>query len=345
MPTVATLAKHLKASVYGDAEKEIDGIAGLESAGPSHLSFLANPKYQHMLAQSSAGAVLVAKHHRDIECTQVVCDDPYLALANVAALIYPQREISPGIEDHAMVHPEAQVHASASIRFGAIIDAKAIVGAHSIIEAGAYVGPGSVVGEHCLLHPGAQVLERCLVGDRVILHAGVVIGSDGFGYAPKSSGEREKIPQVGIVRVEDDVEIGANSTIDRATFGETVIGKGTKIDNLVQVAHNVQTGADCVLVSQSGIAGSTTLGDRVIFGAQAGAAGHIHITNDAVLAARAGATKTVKDAGIYSGTPLMPHRDWLKMTMSQQHIRELRSTVKALEKRISELEGDDNDHS
>ncbi|MDP7040777.1 MAG: UDP-3-O-(3-hydroxymyristoyl)glucosamine N-acyltransferase [Myxococcota bacterium] len=341
MPTVATLAKHLKASVYGDAEKEIDGIAGLESAGPSHLSFLANPKYQHMLAQSAAGAVLVAKHHSDIACTQVVCDDPYLALANVAALIYPQRQIEAGIEEGALVHPAAEVHPSATVRFGAIVDAKAHVGAHSVIEAGAYIGPDASVGENCLLHPGAQVLERCELGDRIILHAGVVIGSDGFGYAPNASGQREKIPQIGIVRIEDDVEIGANSTIDRATFGETIIGKGTKIDNLVQVAHNVQTGEDCVLVSQSGVAGSATLGDRVIFGAQAGAAGHIHVTNDTVLAARAGATKSVKEPGIYSGTPLMPHRDWLKMTMSQQHVRELRTRVNALEKRLLELEGKD----
>ena len=160
-----------------------------------------------------------------------------------------------------------------------------------------------IIGENVEIHPGAKVLERCQIGNGVILQAGAVIGSDGFGYAPDDEGVRHKIPQVGIVVLEDDVEIGANATIDRATFGETRIGKGTKVDNLVQIAHNVVTGKDCVIVSQSGIAGSTKLGDRVIAGAQVGIVGHIEVANDVMLGARAALTKTIKSPGVFSGTP------------------------------------------
>ena len=214
-----------------------------------------------------------------------------------------------------------------------------------MVEPGCYIGNGVKIGRHCHLHAGTKILDSCLLGDRVIIQAGAVIGSDGFGYAPDSSGVRHKIPQVGIVELEDDVEIGANTTIDRATFGVTKIGRGTKIDNLVQIAHNVTTGENCVIVSQSGIAGSSSIGDRVILGARSGIVGHLKIGDDMVFAGRAGVTAAPEKPGIYSGTPAIPHKEWLKMVVTQPKLPELRRKIIKLEKLFDEISDDNSQNS
>ena len=212
------------------------------------------------------------------------------------ALISPP--IPVGISPEASIDPQASLGMEVAVAPLARIEQGATIGSGTVIHSQAFIGRDAVIGENVEIHPGAKVLERCQIGNGVILQAGAVIGSDGFGYAPDDEGVRHKIPQVGIVVLEDDVEIGANATIDRATFGETRIGKGTKVDNLVQIAHNVVTGKDCVIVSQSGIAGSTKLGDRVIAGAQVGIVGHIEVANDVMLGARAALTKTIKSPGV-----------------------------------------------
>jgi UDP-3-O-[3-hydroxymyristoyl] glucosamine N-acyltransferase len=269
---------------------------------------------------------------------QIVCANPYLAMAQVAVALHPPATWAAGVEAGAHVHAEASIDPKATVRAGAVVEAGAVVGAGSVLMPGSYVGQRARLGSRVLLHPGARVLERCVLGDRVILHANSVVGSDGFGYAPDAEGHRMKIPQVGIVVLEDDVEIGACTTIDRATFGETRVGRGTKIDNLVQIAHNVVVGEDCVVVSQSGIAGSTRLGKRVIMGAQTGVVGHIEICDDVMLGARAAVAGAITDSGIYSGVPAIPHRQWLKVAVAQNHIPELRARLRALEKRLGELE-------
>lgn len=338
MATVGSLAALVGGTVFGNAEREIRDVADLASAGPEHVSFLANPKYRDDFLKTRAGAVLVTEAVADAPTTIVVCTSPYLALARIATHLHPAPSYPAGVEPGAFVHAEARVDPSATIRVGAVVEAGASVGPRSIVSPGSYLGPQAIVGADCLLYPGVHVLGRCRLGDRVILHAGVVVGSDGFGYAPDPSGRRHKIPQVGVVVLEDEVEVGANTTIDRATFGETRIGRGTKIDNLVQIAHNVVLGDDCVVVSQSGIAGSTRLGNRVVMGAQGGVAGHIHITDDVMLGARAGVVSSIDEPGIYSGLPVVPHRQWLKALVAQQSVPELRHRVRELERRLEELE-------
>lgn len=343
MTTVESLASLVEGTVVGDGSWAIDAVAPLAAAGPRDVSFFANPKYRGELLRTEAGAILIARDVADDidgdlgpSRNLILCGDPYLAMATVARHLHPGIGAAAGVEPGALVHPEAQVDASACVRAGAVIDAGARVGARSSIGPTAYVGRHAELGDDVLLHAGAKVLDRCVVGDRVILQAGAVIGSDGFGYAPDAEKRRHKIPQVGIVVLEADVEVGANSTIDRATFGETRIGRGTKIDNLVQVAHNVVTGEDCVIVSQSGIAGSTRLGRRVIMGAQTGMVGHIEIADDVTLGARGAFGQDVAVSGVYSGAPAIPHRQWLKATLIGYQLPELRRRLQSLEKRLVE---------
>lgn len=334
MPTVASLAEAVGGTVVGDATLEITGIADLGRAGPHDLSFLSNLKYRHAFAQTRAGAVLVPETVADAPCTQVVCQDPYLALAKVSPVVVPDTAPPPGVAPGAHVHPSAHIATTATIGVGAVIEAGATIGEGAVIGPQAYVGPQAQVGEKARLHPGAKVLERCQIGRRTILQAGAVVGSDGFGYAVDEQGRRHKIPQRGDVIVEDDCEIGANTTVDRATFGTTRIGAGTKLDNLVQIAHNVQLGQHCVVVSQSGIAGSTELGDRVIMGAQTGTVGHVKLASGVVLGARAGATKNLPRPGMYSGVPAIAHGDWRKATVAARSVPELRRRVRDLEQNL-----------
>lgn len=333
--TVGQIAQWVAGTAHGDADYRIDDLAPLGAAGPRHLSFLANPRYENEFLGSSAGAVLVRAVDSRARCIQIECADPYLAMAQVAQKLYPLPDHPGGISPQAIVDPSATVHSTAVIEAGAVVTAGAHVGPQSRVGGGAYLGRDSVVGERCLLHPGSRVLHRCRLGDRVILHSGAVIGADGFGYAPDAKGVRHKIPQVGIVVLEDDVEVGANSTIDRATFGETRVGQGTKIDNLVQIAHNVVTGEHCVVISQSGIAGSTTIGQRVVVGAQVGVVGHAKIADDVILAARAGVPGNINQAGVYSGVPAMPHRQWLRVAATQRDLPGMRRRLREVEAELA----------
>ncbi len=336
MPTVDTLAALVKGRVLGDGTRVIEDLADLQSAGPTHLSFLANPRYASLFEETRAGAVLVASEIPAPHTTLILCDDPYLAMARIGAHLHPSPSYEAGIEPGAVVHPDAVVHPSATVRATCVVESGATVGARARLEPGAYVGRNAVIGDDVLLHPGARVLDRCRVGARSILHAGVVIGSDGFGYAPNAAGERIKIPQVGVVELGEEVEIGANTTIDRATFGVTRIGDGTKLDNLVQIGHNVELGEHVVMASQSGIAGSTRLGSRVVVGAQAGLTGHIAVSDDDMLAARAGVTKPITESGVFGGFPAKPHRQWLREEANQRAIPELKRRVRHLEENLDD---------
>ena len=337
MPTLGVVASWVGGRLIGPADSVVDDLADLHTAGPRDISFLSNPRYIEAFKTTAAGAVLVGQEHLEAPCPQIICDDPYLAMATVGQRLHPPPAPDVGIAAGAHVHASARIDPTASIGVGAIIESDAYVGPGAIIMAGCFVGVAAHIGAETLLQPGARVLTRCQVGARVILHAGVVVGSDGFGFAvDRATGKRHKIPQVGIVIIEDDVEVGANSTIDRATFGVTRIGKGTKIDNLVQVAHNVTLGQDCVLVSQTGIAGSAVLGNRVVVGAQGGVIGHLKIADDVMLGTRTGVLANIDKPGIYSGLPAIAHQKWLRMAVTQADIPTIKRRLRSLEERMED---------
>jgi UDP-3-O-[3-hydroxymyristoyl] glucosamine N-acyltransferase len=341
--TLAELAARVGAEPEGDATLRIDGVAPLEDAGPTQLSFFANKKYRRAFEASRAGAVVVDPGVAVPPGRTVLrATNAYLAFARISSVFHPPREARPEVSPAAAVHPSARVHPSAQVMPLASVGPGAQVGARTIVHPGAHVGEDARVGEDCLLYPGVVIRERCLVGDRVILQPGCVIGADGFGFAFDPDGEGRgprhfKVPQSGIVVVEDDVEIGANSCVDRATLGVTRIGRGTKIDNLVQIAHNVEIGPLCLLVSQVGIAGSTKLGMGVVAGGQVGIIGHLEIGAGARIGAQSGILGDVPAGETVSGTPAQPHARWLRNMAAAEHLAELRRELRELKKEVERL--------
>jgi UDP-3-O-[3-hydroxymyristoyl] glucosamine N-acyltransferase len=267
----------------------------------------------------------------------LVCPEPYLALAHALEIFYPVARSEPGVHASAAVADNVTVGEGASIGPLVSLASEVSVGERSVIGPGCILGRGASVGADCLIHPRVVVEDGCRIGDRCIVHSGTVIGADGFGFATVD-GTHHKVPQVGIVVLEDDVELGANVCVDRAALGETRIGRGTKVDNLVQIAHNVQIGEHCLVVAQVGISGSCSIGHHTVFAGQSGSTGHLKIGNGVVLSARAVATRDVPDGVMLSGFPGRPHREWLKTEANLRRLDELRDKVKELEARLTELE-------
>jgi len=338
---LSQLAGKLGAEVVGDGEYEVCGVRPLDTAGPEHLSFLHNPKYVEEARSSSAGAILVADPAVLPDRNLLVCPEPYLALARALDLFHPFERPEPGVHPSAVLGVDVELGDGASIGPLASVGAGAKLGERSIIGPGCVLGRGVVVGADCVLHSKVVIEDGCRVGDRCIIHSGTVIGSDGFGFATVD-GVHHKVPQVGIVVLEDDVELGANVCIDRAALGETRIGRGTKVDNLVQIAHNVEVGEHCLLVAQVGISGSTRIGHHTVFAGQSGCSGHLSIGSGVVLVARAAAYKDVPDGATMAGAPARPHREWLKANANLQRLDGLRRKVKELEARLSEMEESDS---
>lgn len=320
---------------------EITGLAGLNEAKPGDLSFLANPKYADYLKATGASCVIIpAGTAADPSKTYLVSDNPYLAWAKAVTLFVQSaaEKPVPGVHPRACVDPDSKVDPAASVGAMAVVEAGAEVGPGTVVMPLAYIGRRAKLGRDCLIYPNVSVREDCVLGDRVILHCGTVVGSDGFGYA--KDGDRQfKIPQVGNVLIGDDVELGANVTVDRGAAGPTVIGRGTKVDNLVQIAHNVRIGEDCVVVAQSGIAGSTKLGDRVILAAQAGVVGHIEIGDDSIIAAQSGVPKGLPPKSIVFGTPARHHMRAKRIEAVVDRLPEYAKRIQELERKVAELEG------
>jgi UDP-3-O-[3-hydroxymyristoyl] glucosamine N-acyltransferase len=335
--TLAEIAEYIGGRIVGDGSIVIINIKDIDEAGSGDLSFIANRKYLKKLETTRASAVII---HPGIESKGknfITVPDPYIAFGKVLALFYPEYEERPGISTHAFIEDGAVVSDEAIVYPGVTICRGANIKRLAVLYPGVFIGRNAVIEEGSILYPNVTVYRRCIIGKRVILHAGVVVGSDGFGFAAPG-GTNFKIPQVGIVQIDDDVEIGANSTIDRGTMGKTWIQKGVKIDNLVQIAHNVVIGEYSVIVSQVGISGSAKLGKGVIIGGQAGVVGHIHIGDHVMAAARAGIHKDVPPNKIVAGAPHRSHREWLRIEATMPKIPDMHSTLSSLTKRVEMLE-------
>lgn len=315
----------------GNGEEEVHAIAPLETAGPGEITFLSNPKYKHWLHDSKASAVLVSLDVEPCQVNLIRVSDPYLALAKVIPFFQVPNQRKKVRSPQAHVDSDAEVELDVEIYAGAHVSRGAKIGRGTILYPGVFVGEDARIGEDCILYPNVTVREKCRMGDRVIIHAGAVIGSDGFGFAVEG-GRRVKIPQVGIVEIGDNVEIGANTTIDRATLGATRIASGVKIDNLVQIGHNVEIEEDAVIVAQTGIAGSSKIGRGVILAAQVGVADHVVIGDGVVAAARSGVTKFVPGGTRIAGFPAVPHDVWLRTQACLARLHQLFRRVTFLEK-------------
>lgn len=339
--SAAQIIDRVQGKQVGTGNPEISGVASLVEAGPEHLSFLGNPKYKSQVLPSAAGIVLVPRDFDSPPPTGRVwiqCDKPSEAFSQFISFFAPPPiKPQPGIHETAWVAPNAVVPASVYVGPGTVIEAAAVIGENTIIHGGSYIGNEVRIGANCLLHPQVTVLAHCRLGDRAIVHSGVVIGSDGFGFT-EGTGTHEKVPQVGIVQIDEDVEIGANTTIDRARFGRTWIQKGVKIDNLVQVAHNVVVEENCILVAQCGIAGSTRLKKNVIIAGQVGVSGHLTIGENTIIMAKSGVPSDVPPGQLLIGVPTRPRADFFRQQASLGHLPDLLKTVRRLEKRIAELE-------
>jgi len=332
--TLDELAQIVNGTVIGDGGIRISDVAKIEEGEPGKISFLANLRYEKYLKDTKASAVIVPRSIYKAETNLLQVDDPYLALRKILLLFYP----FPGVTRHS-IHTTAHIEKNAHIEHPVQIGAFAYIGndvrinRRTVIGAHAYIGNEVHIGEHVLLHPRVTILNRCIIGNRVIIHAGAVIGSDGFGYA-KEKEKYLKIPQVGNVVIDDDVEIGANSTIDRATIGSTYIASGCIIDNLVQIAHNVQIGEHTAIAAQTGIAGSTKIGSRVALGGQAGTAGHIEIGDNSIIGAQSGVTKSVPKNSFYFGYPARDHKHVKKIEAFMKKLPDMYERIKKIEKRI-----------
>jgi UDP-3-O-[3-hydroxymyristoyl] glucosamine N-acyltransferase len=335
--TLNEIAAFLDGSVSGDGGVVIEQIAGIDEAGHGDLTFVANPKYRKRMETTNASAILVAPGTACAEKTLLTVADPYAALGRLLDLYYPEEAETAGIDKNASIEAGADVSPEAVVYPGVHICRGALVEKKAVLYPGVFIGRDASVGEASILYPGVTVYRRCRIGRRVVLHAGVVIGSDGFGFALPGQ-ENRKIPQVGHVQIDDDVEIGANTTIDRGTLGRTWIQRGVKIDNLVQIAHNVVIGAYSIIVAQVGISGSTQLGKGVVIGGQVGIVGHIRIGDGVMAAAQSGITKNIPPGRIVAGSPHMPHQEWLRMEACLPKLPEMREALAALQRRVAALE-------
>jgi len=331
------IGKAVAGRILGAADTIVSGVSSLSEAGPGDLSFVTTDRFVKAARASEAAAFVVGRPIAELNRPQIVVSNPAYAFACVVQQFFVTPYRPRGIAEQIVRGAEVQVGPDASIWPFVTLRDRARIGARVTLYPGVFIGEDAVVGDETVLYPNVTVREGCVIGRRVIIHSGAVIGSDGFGFV-QHEGRHHKIPQLGTVTIEDDVELGANVTVDRATFGRTVIKRGTKVDNLVQIAHNVSIGEDSILVAQVGIAGSTTLGHHVVVGGQAGLSDHIEVGDRVMIAARSGVNRTLAPDQIVSGSPVMPHEISVKAQAVIPRLPELRQQVRNLEHRVRALE-------
>ena len=336
--TISEIAKFLDGEILGDKGLVITGLASIKEAKQGELTFVDNPKYFPLLKTTKASAVFVSQKTDVKDKTFIVLKNPSLAFAK-AALFFKKNDYKPlkGIHKTAVIAKDVKLGKNVAIGPYVVIEEKVVIAHGTRIYSGSFIGAKTTIGEQSLIYPNVTIREGTTIGKRVIIHSGTVIGSDGFGYV-NVKGAHEKIPQIGTVVVEDDVEIGANVTIDRARFDKTIIGRGTKIDNLVQIAHNVTIGEGCIIVSQVGISGSVTIGKNAILAGQAGVAGHLTIGEGAVVMAQSGVTKSIAPKTTVSGFPAKEHGVAKKINAHTQRLPEYAQAIKELKNKIATLE-------
>lgn len=332
---LSELAASLKLEMRG-RDTQITGVNTLEDAGPEDLSFLANPRYSDQLATSHAGAVIAAPENCTSGQSFLLSDSPYLDFARAVQLFARPQGFYSEQSGQASIDPDTVIDPTAVIYPFVCIGPQSKIGARTKIFASVYIGEGCDIGKNCTIYPGVSIMSGTVIGENVTVHSGTVIGSDGFGFAQAGTG-MEKFPQVGRVRVEDNVEIGANSAIDRAALGETIIGRGTKIDNLVQIGHNVHIGQNCIIVAQVGIAGSTQIGDEVILAGQVGIAGHLSIGDKCRIAAKSGIGKSIPANTDVGGIPGIEHKKFLKNSVALNKLPQLLRNMQKMQKEIDAL--------
>ncbi len=340
--SAAQIAGLVNGAVEGNAQTTVSNVAKIEEAKKGDLAFLANPKYEEFLYNTQASVILLNKElvlQAPIQATIIRVNDAYAAFAKLLTTYQKMQEQNLiGVQEPVHISSTASVGDNCFIAAFTYIANKAIVGNNVKLYAGVYIGDNVVIGDNCILHPGVKIYHGCVLGKNVVVHAGTVVGSDGFGFAPQADGTFGKIPQIGNVVIEDDVEIGANTTIDRATMGSTLIKKGTKLDNLIQIAHNVEVGSNTVIAAQAGISGSTKVGNGVMMGGQAGIVGHLQIADGTRINAQSGVIKTIKTPNTaITGTPAFDYTAAIKSQAVARNLPEMEKRIKELEQQVKQL--------
>ena len=333
------IAEFIQGTIVGDENATVHTFAKIEEGIPGAISFLSNPKYTHYIYDTQSSIVLVNKDfepEKEIKATLIKVDNAYESLAKLLNLYEMSKPKKTGIDPLAYIAPTAKIGENVYIAPFACVGDNAVIGDNTSLHPHATVGSGAKVGNNCILYPHTTVYHDCRVGNNCILHAGSVVGADGFGFAPSPEGY-EKIPQIGIAILEDDVEIGANTCIDRATMGATIIRKGVKLDNLIQIAHNVEVGSNTVMASQVGVAGSTKIGEWCMFGGQVGVAGHITVGNRVNMGAQSGVNGSVKDGKALIGTPPIEFKNYFKSSAVFKKLPDMYLELASLKKELDEL--------
>lgn len=335
--TLSSIAEKLGGRLKGDGEKIITGTAAFDQATDSDICFADRGEFLARLGETKAGAVLVPEQAGDLPGNVIYVENPRMAFVRLSGLFNPGPEIKDRIHHSVCLGDKVSWGEQVELRAGVVIGNGVTLGSRVLLYPNVVIGDGVILGDDVIVYPNVTILDRCIIGSRVMIHAGTVIGSDGYGFVPDGK-IYVKIPHTGIVRIGDDVEIGASNTIDRGTHGETWIKNGVKTDNLVHVGHNVVVGENTLLVAQVGIAGSAVIGDHAVLAGQVGVAGHLIIGHNAVVGPKAGVTKSVEDGAVVSGIPAIPHKRWMKSQIVVSQLPELKKRLVTLEKRIKELE-------
>jgi UDP-3-O-[3-hydroxymyristoyl] glucosamine N-acyltransferase len=335
--TLLELADRLSCRLEGDGRSEIHRVTGIEQAGPGDLTFFSNPRYAAALRRTRATAVILGEEAPSAPCAMLRTKDPYLAFANALSLFVDATRPEPGVDPLSAVARDATLGAEVSIGPFVAVGRGARIGDRTVVRPNVCIGDDAVIGEDCVIHSHVAIRERVVIGNRVVIQNGAVIGSDGYGFVRRPDGTHQKIPQTAPVVIEDDVEIGANTAIDRPAVGETRIRAGAKLDNLVQISHGVRVGRNALLAAQVGIAGSTTIGDGVTLAGQVGVAGHIEIGRNAVAGGQSGVTNTLPEGAFVTGYPAIDNREWRKSSVIFRRLPGLRRKIAELERRVADL--------